>query len=143
MSVEVLAALVRRVLLMITGDMERWRKSLQKFQTLQHIICLMSVIELNIKWITVYFYIFTVLVASVIESSADDYWAYGDMEEVPDDIPDATTVVRITRKSITRIPSNIFSHLSICIWMDLKYNDISILETNAFAGRGKLHEWKT
>ena len=61
------------------------------------------------------------------------------LREIPDDIPDLTTYVNLRRNELRALPSEGFSHLFTCIFMDLRYNKISDVHPDAFAGLGGLN----
>ena len=62
------------------------------------------------------------------------YLGYNRITTIPDDIPADVIWVYINSNAITRIPANIFSHLSQCTHLDLSRNQITDIEPGAFNG---------
>ena len=56
------------------------------------------------------------------------------LTDLPDDIPERTNYINLRRNNIATLPSGNFSHLVSCIFLDLRYNNISVIEPNAFDG---------
>ena len=63
-----------------------------------------------------------------------------DLKAVPQDIPSHCELVDLSQNFITRLPSCIFSHQTLCNQLYLYGNEISIIEENAFQGLSSLEE---
>ena len=61
------------------------------------------------------------------------------LTEVPDDIPEETNVVKLKRNNIATLKSGNFSHMYSCLFLDLSFNNISLIEPDAFEGLDSLY----
>ena len=71
------------------------------------------------------------------EYNEENGWFHREGEkltEVPDYIPEEALNVDLKHNEITILEANVFSHLSLCAYLDLDYNLISEIELNAFNG---------
>ena len=66
------------------------------------------------------------------------YRTASDLTRVPRDIPAEAWKVYISSNAITEIEAQIFSNLSVCSYLRLSFNKISVIETGAFSGLEKL-----
>ena len=62
-----------------------------------------------------------------------------ELTQVPNDIPEETNYVSLKRNNIASLSSGNFSHMYSCIFLDLRYNNISLIEPNAFEGLDSLY----
>ncbi len=63
-----------------------------------------------------------------------------ELKAVPGDIPSSCELVDLSQNFITRLPSAIFRHQTVCNQLYLYGNEISIIEENAFQGLSSLEE---
>ena len=56
------------------------------------------------------------------------------LTSVPVDIPPEATSVELSWNQITNLTSGVFSHLIVCVTLNLYHNGISLVESGAFTG---------
>ncbi len=61
-------------------------------------------------------------------------------KELPTDIPSNCTRVFLSGYSISHLPSGVLNHLTQCIFLYIRYNELSAIDERAFLGLGNLQE---